>query len=96
MLANVLTGVYCIPYKLHCQRTSHCPVSPLPPKCEERRLWATFETFRTHLCQLSSLPLAVKVLWAGTLQGITVPFTGLDRFNKVRAQIDFKMVFAMI
>ncbi|CAE7578431.1 Nol6 [Symbiodinium natans] len=27
---------------------------------KDRRLWATFETFRTHLCQLSSLPLAVK------------------------------------
>ncbi|CAE7809403.1 Nol6, partial [Symbiodinium microadriaticum] len=27
---------------------------------KDRRLWAAFETFRTHLCQLSSLPLAVK------------------------------------
>lgn len=26
----------------------------------ERRLWATFETFRTHLAQLSSLPLTIK------------------------------------
>jgi len=25
-----------------------------------RRLWATFEIFRTHLCQLSSLPLSIK------------------------------------
>lgn len=27
---------------------------------EERLLWTTFETFRGHLCQLSSLPLAIK------------------------------------
>eukprot|EP00435_Cladocopium_sp_Y103_P033435 s111_g8.t1 len=27
---------------------------------QERRLWITFDTFRTHLCQLSSLPLAIK------------------------------------
>eukprot|EP00931_Biecheleriopsis_adriatica_P123157 TRINITY_DN9820_c0_g1_i2.p1 TRINITY_DN9820_c0_g1~~TRINITY_DN9820_c0_g1_i2.p1 ORF type:complete len:1131 (+),score=264.70 TRINITY_DN9820_c0_g1_i2:38-3394(+) len=26
----------------------------------EQQLWATFETFRTHLCQLSSLPLTIK------------------------------------
>jgi len=29
----------------------------------ERRLWNTFESFRTHICQLSSLPLTVKDIY---------------------------------
>lgn len=39
--------------------------------CEERRLWITFDTFRTHLCQLSSLPLSIK---AGCIWCTRVPW----------------------